>query len=299
MTKNKEIAVNGVEIRFYEEMEEDFISLTDIAKKFNNRTDQLILNWIRTRSTVEFLGAWEIIHNPNFNPLNFEGIRNQTGSATFVLTISDWVEHTGAIGITAKPGRYGGTFAHKDIAFEFLSHLSPAFKLFVYKEFQRLKELETQQTNEALDWNLKRTLSKMNYTVHTDAIKETLIPPRISKGTGIVYAGEADVLNMAVFGTTARTWKRSNEKLKGNIRDYDTPEQLLVLSNLEAVNAELIRMKLTQEERIDILNQAAIKQMQSLLSSPSLPKLLDEGIGETSTKIKSSPDYDRQTLPEI
>ncbi len=279
MTKNKIIAVEGVEIRFYREMEEDFISLTDIAKKFNEKSGQLITNWLRTRSTVNFLGAWETLHNTHFNVLNFENIKNKTGEPTFVLSVTDWVEQTGAIGIRGKTGRYGGTFAHRDIAFEFLSYLSPTFKLYVYKEFQRLKELEARQANQALDWNLKRTLSKINYTVHTDAVKENLIPPRVSKEAGIVYASEADVLNMAVFGMTAKTWKTSNEGLKGNIRDYATPEQLLVLSNLEAVNAELIRMKLTQDERIDILNQAAIKHIQSLLASPSLPKLLEGGKG--------------------
>ncbi len=287
MTRHNTITVEGVDIRFYQEMEEDFISLTDIARKFSDRTDQVILNWLRTRSTVDFLGAWEIIHNQLFNPLNFEGIRNRTGSPTFVLTISDWVEQTKAIGIRAKAGRYGGSYAHKDIAFEFLSYLSPTFKLYVIKEFQRLKELETKQTNQALDWNFKRTLSKMNYTVHTDAIKENLIPPRISKEAGIVYASEADVLNMAVFGMTAKTWKTSNEGLKGNIRDYATPEQLLVLSNLEAVNAELIRMKLTQDVRMDILNQAAIKHLQSLLSSPSLPKLFEPETEKQDTQLPS------------
>jgi KilA-N domain len=279
MTRNKILTVDGVEIRFYQEMEADFISLTDIAKKFNEKTGQLISNWLRTRSTVNFLGAWEILHNGSFNVLNFENIKNLTGEPTFVLSITEWVEQTDAIGIRAKTGRYGGTFAHKDIAFEFLSYLSPTFKLYVIKEFQRLKELEVKETKHELEWSLKRTISKLNYTIHTDAIKDELIPPRVLKGAGVVYAIEADVLNMAVFGTTAKNWKMNNEGKKGNIRDYATPEQLLVLSNLEAINAELIRMKLNQDERIDILNQAAIKHMHSLLSSPSLPKLL-EGDGE-------------------
>lgn len=273
MAKKKTISVEGVEIRYYEERDGDFISLTDIGKKFNNRADQLISNWLRTRSTVNFLGAWEVLHNPNFNSLNFEGIRNQTGEATFVLSVSDWVAETDAIGIRAKAGRYGGTYAHKDIAFEFLSYLSPAFKLYVFKEFQRLKSIEYQEQREALDWSIKRTLSKINYTIHTDAIKEKLIPPRVQKGQGFIYAGEADILNVAVFGLTAKMWRSQNPEAKGNIRDFATTEQLLILSNLEAVNAELIRIGMSQDERVVILNNAAIKQMQSLLSSPSLPGL--------------------------
>lgn len=273
---NTSFTVQGTEIRFYKEKEEDFISLTDIAKKFNSRTGQVISNWLRTRSTVNFLGAWETLHNTNFNVLNFENIKNQTGEPAFVLSIIDWVEQTQAIGIRSKRGRYGGTYAHKDIAFEFLSYLSPTFKLYVFKEFQRLKTEALEENRQLLDWNLKRTLSKINYTVHTDAIKELLIPPRIIKGTGIIYAEEADILNMAVFGMTAKVWRAKNEDLKGNMRNYASPEQLLVLSNLEAINAELIRMGLNQEERIDILNQAAIKQMQSLITSPSITQLPPE-----------------------
>ncbi|WP_052600193.1 KilA-N domain-containing protein [Aureispira sp. CCB-QB1] len=271
--KKTSLTVQGTKIRLYQEKAEDFISLTDIAKKFNPRTGQLILNWLRTRSTISFLGAWETIHNENFNVLKFEYIKNQTGDPTFTLSVSDWMEQTEAIGIKAKTGRYGGTYAHKDIAFEFLSYLSPTFKLYVFQEFQRLKTLEIEEAKLELDWNLKRVLSKVNYTVHTDAIKEKLIPPRITKGQGFIYAGEADILNVAVFGMTAKMWRHQNPKLKGNIRDYASTEQLVVLLNLEAVNAELIRMQLSQDERAEILNQAAIKQMQSLLTSPSLPKV--------------------------
>ena len=279
MAEKNKINVQGVDIRFYQEKEEDFISLTDIAKKFNKKTGQIILNWLRTRSTVSFLGAWEMLHNEDFNVLKFENIKNRTGEPTFVLSITEWVTQTGAIGIRSKTGRYGGTYAHKDIAFEFLSYLSPTFKLYVFKEFQRLKEVEIQQTNHALDWNLKRTISKINYTIHTDAIKQELIPPRITKGKGFIYAGEADILNIAVFGMTAKTWRETNKPQKGNIRDYATTEQLLVLANLEAVNAELIRINLSQDERIDILNKAAIQQMKSLLSSPSLLRLPDKDKG--------------------
>ena len=232
----------------------------------------MILNWLRGRSNNSFLGAWEGIHNADFNVLKFEYIRNMTGEPTFTLSLKDWIKDTNAIGIRSKTGRYGGTYAHKDIAFEFLSYLSPTFKLYVFKEFQRLKEIELSERQEALDWNLKRVLSKVNYTVHTDAIKEQLIPPRL-EGQGFIYAGEADILNVAVFGVTARMWKAHNPDAKGNLRDYATAEQLLVLSNLEAVNAELIRMHLGQDERADILNQAAIKQMQSLITSPSFVKL--------------------------
>lgn len=270
--KQTSLIVEGVKIRLYQEKKEDFISLTDIAKKFNERSGQLILNWLRNRNTISFLGAWETIHNETFNVLEFEYIKNKTGDNTFTLSISDWTKSTNAIGIKSKAGRYGGTYAHKDIAFEFLSYLSPTFKLYVFKEFQRLKTLEIEQTKLEVDWNLKRVLSKVNYTVHTDAIKENLIPPRISKKQGFIYANEADILNVAVFGTTAKMWRLQNKETKGNIRDYATTEQLLVLANLEAVNAELIRMDLSQDERTDILNQAAIKQMQSLLTSPSLPK---------------------------
>ena len=187
MAKNKTITVQGLEIRFYEEKAEDFISLTDIAKKYNKRTDQVILNWIRTRSTIDFLGAWEVLHNMKFEEANFVNIRNQAGTAAFVLTVTDWVGQTGAIGIRAKAGRYGGTYAHKDIAFEFLSHLSPTFKLFVFKEFQRLKLEESREKQEVLEWNLKRTLSKLNYTVQTDAIKDILIPKKIGQISGLIH----------------------------------------------------------------------------------------------------------------
>jgi hypothetical protein len=270
--KQHTLKVQGLTIKFYQEKKEDFISLTDIAKKFNERTGQLILNWLRVRNTVNFLGVWETLHNGNFNVLEFEYIKSMTGENTFTLSVSDWVQKTNAIGIRSKTGRYGGTYAHKDIAFEFLSYLSPAFKLYVIQEFQRLKEQERAEKQQALDWSLKRVLTKVNYTVHTDAIKERLIPPKV-KGGGFIYANEADILNVAVFGCTAKMWSTQNPELKGNIRDYASTEQLLLLSNLEAVNAELIRIDLAEDERTEILNRAAIKQMNSLLSSPSYKKL--------------------------
>ncbi|MFN0035541.1 MAG: KilA-N domain-containing protein [Saprospiraceae bacterium] len=269
------LSVEGTEIRFFTEKEDDFISMTDIAKRFNERTDQVISNWLRTRTTVEFLGAWEMLHNADFNPLNFEGIKSQTGAATFVLTITDWVAQTSAIGIRAKPGRYGGTYAHKDIAFEFLSYLSPAFKLYVIKEFQRLKAVESRQTEGALDWNLKRALTKINYLIHTDAVRERLVPPRIynTNQEGIVYASEADLLNLALFGVTAKSWREANPDSKGNIRDSATSEQLLVLANLENLNAEFIRQGLPKEMRLQRLNEIAIHQMELLLNVPALKQL--------------------------
>ncbi len=263
--KNATINVEGTEIRIYNENESDFISMTDIAKRFNERTDQVILNWLRTRATIDFLGAWEILYNPNFNPLNFEGIRNQTGAAAFVLTISDWVEKTNAVGIHAKQGRYGGTYAHRDIAYEFLSYLNPTFKLYVIKEFQRLKQEETK----ALDWQIKRTLSKVNYRIHTDAVKNHLIPLKIqdTKFEGLYYASEADLLNLAIFNITAKEWRETNPDLKGNMRDYATVEQLLVLSNMENLNAEFIKMGISKEDRLTKLNDVAIYQMQLLVGT--------------------------------
>lgn len=277
--KNNIINVDGTEIRIYNEEEKDFISMTDIAKRFNERTDQVILNWLRTRTTIEFLGAWEILYNPNFNPLNFEGIRNQTGAATFVLTVSDWVEKTSAIGIHAKQGRYGGTYAHRDIAYEFLSYLNPTFKLYVIKEFQRLKQEETK----SLDWQIKRTLSKVNYKIHTDAVKNHLIPLKIqdTKFEGLYYASEADLLNLAIFNMTAKEWREANPDLKGNMRDYATAEQLLVLANMENLNAEFIKMGISKEDRLTKLNDVAIYQMQLLVGTPNLG-LLKSGNHETN-----------------
>ena len=267
---NKEttILVEGTEIRFYKESDEDFISLTDIARRFNERTGQLILNWMRTRTTIEYLGAWEVLHNANFNVLNFEDIKNQTGSATFVLAINDWTERTGAIGIRAKTGRYGGTFAHRDIAYEFLSYLSPTFKLYVIKEFQRLKKDETK----SLNWEIKRILSKVNYKIHADAIKNHLVPLKVqdTKFESLYYASEADLLNMALFSTTAKEWRENNPDLKGNMRDYATAEQLLVLANLENLNAEFIKMGFPKEDRLRKLNDVAIYQMELLVAMPSM-----------------------------
>jgi hypothetical protein len=267
MATKKTITVQGTEIRFYYEREEDFLSLTDIARKFDERTGRLIANWLRTRSTVSFLEAWELLHNQDFNILESEYIKNRTGDNAFVLSVVDWREKTNAIGIRAKKGRYGGTYAHRDIAFEFASWLSPTFKLYVFKEFQRLKEVEAKEKHETLEWNVKRLLSKVNYKIQTDAIKKNLIPSNIKSGIkGYYYASEADLLNMAMFGMTAKEWRNINSKMKGNLRDNATHEQLLVLANLETHNAEFIKEGLSQEERLEKLNEIAIYQMRLLVN---------------------------------
>lgn len=218
--------------------DDDFISLTDIARfKDAEHTDDLIRNWLRGRNTIEFVGIWETLNNPNFNPVEFDGIRIQAGLNSFALTPKQWIERTGAIGIVSKTGRYGGTFAHKDIAFEFASWISVEFKLYLIKEFQRLKEDEQKQ----LGWDIKRNLAAINYRIHTDAIKENLVPAELTKSqVSMIYASEADVLNMALFGMTAKNWRETNPGLKGNIRDYANVSQLVCLSNLENLNAHFI-----------------------------------------------------------
>ena len=224
------------------------------------------------RNTIELLGFWESIYNPNFKPLEFEGFRKQAGLNSFVMTPKRWIENTNAIGIISKSGRYGGTFAHKDIAFEFASWISIEFKLYVIKEFQRLKADENDRLK--LEWNLQRTLAKVNYHIHTDAIKENLIPKELSKSQiSFVYANEADLLNMALFGFTAKEWRDNNSDKDGNVRDQATIEQLVVLSNLESINAVLINQGLSQSERLQQLNQIAITQMKSLVANQQVKKL--------------------------
>ena len=249
------------------------ISLTDIARNKNaGLTDDLIRNWLRNRNTIEFLGIWERLNNPGFNPVEFDGFRKSAGLNSFALTPRQWIEKTGAVGILSKPGRYGGTFAHKDIAFEFATWISVEFKLFLIKEFQRLKEDENSRLS--LAWNLNRTLSKLNYRIHTDAIQAHLIPPEVTPAqAAITYATEADLLNVALFGRTAKQWRDANPKLDGNMRDHATVEQLLVLANLEGMNAELIHMRLSQGDRLTRLNQIAIRQMQVLTATPAVRKL--------------------------
>jgi hypothetical protein len=270
MSNSKSINVKGTEVSIINHLNEDYISLTDMIKSFGD--DTIIKNWLRNRNTVEFLGIWEQINNPNFNSVEFDLIRNQTGLNSFVLSVKKWVDTTNAIGILASAGRYGGTYAHKDIAFEFGSWLSPEFKLYLIKEFQRLKEEESK--NKSLSWNLQRTLAKVNYKIHTDAIKENLIPIKVTKQqASFIYANEADLLNVALFGLTAKEWRNFNPNLKGNIRDYAAIEQLVVLSNLESLNAVLINNEMGQSDRLIQLNKIAITQMKSLLSHIQIKKL--------------------------
>jgi hypothetical protein len=271
--KKAVVTVKGTAITVMAYQEQDYLSLTDIAKhKEPKRSDHVIQNWMRNRNTIEFLGIWESLNNPTFKPLEFEGFRNQAGLNSFVLTPRQWVNATGAIGLLSKSGRYGGTFAHKDIAFEFASWISVEFKLFLIKEFQRLKEDENSRLS--LAWNLNRTLSKLNYRIHTDAIQAHLIPPEVTPAqAAITYANEADVLNVALFGHTAKQWRDTNPGLDGNMRDHATVEQLLVLANIEGMNAELIHMRLSQGDRLRRLNEIAIRQMQVLTTVPAAKQL--------------------------
>jgi hypothetical protein len=271
--KQNKLIVQETLISIRQHEKEDFISLTDISRyKDSDRSDYILQNWMRNRETIEFLGLWEKINNEDFNSIEFDGIRNKSGVNSFILTPKQWINSTSAIGIISKAGRYGGTFAHKDIAFEFASWISAEFKLFLIKEFQRLKNEEIE--NKSLEWNLSRSLSKINYKIHTDAIKENLIPGTISKpNKGFVYANEADVLNIALFGLTAKEWRENNPKQDGNIRDYANVEQLIVLSNMESVNAELIKQGMLQADRLVVLNSMAISQMKSLINNPTIKKL--------------------------
>ncbi|MDE6099780.1 MAG: KilA-N domain-containing protein [Paramuribaculum sp.] len=253
--------------------EQDFISLTDMAtaKDGENRSADIIKNWLRNRYTIEFLGTWEIIHNPNFKVVEFDHFRMSAGLPSFVLSATEWIERTNAIGITVKRGRYGGTYAHKDIAFEFGSAISVPFKLYLIEEFQRLKTDELKQ----LGWSAKRELSKINYRIHTDAIKTHLLPAEITREqASYVYADEADVLNVAMFGKTARQWREENPDLKGNIRDYASINELICLSNMENLNAVFIGQGMPQSERLMKLNQIAIHQMNILESENNGRKLL-------------------------
>ena len=270
---SKKIEVLAREVRLTGVNDQDYICLTDIARyKDSERTDYLISNWLRNRNTIEFLGIWEQINNPGFKPIEFDGIKKEAGLNSFILTAKKWIERTGAIGIQSKAGRYGGTYAHLDIALEFASWISVEFKLYLIKEFQRLKETERQ----TLGWDIRRNLAKINYRIHTDAIQTHLIPPELGKAqTSLVYASEADVLNMALFGQTATQWRSQNPGDKGNIRDHATSAQLVCLSNLENLNALFIAQSLPQPERLARLNQIAIHQMKLLTADNRLPKLPD------------------------
>ena len=253
---------------------EDYISLTDIAKYKNPEFPaDVIKNWLRVHSTIEFLGLWEQLHNQNFKLVEFDQFKIESGSNSFVLSPQKWIKTTNAIGIVSKSGRYGGTYAYKDIAFEFASWVSPEFKLYIIQDYQRLKSEKSHQ--DTLDWNVKRLLSKANYRIHTDAIKQNLIPPDVSKiNQSRIYANEADLLNVALFGKTASEWRNENpDKKNENIRDYATIEQLLVLSNLESLNALLIEKGVSQDERLKQLNSTAIQQLKSLTNNKSVHKL--------------------------
>jgi len=275
MSKNRKltIAVQGASVTVLSQNQQDIICLTDIAKYKNpDHPDDVIRNWLRNRNTVEFLGVWERLNNPAFNPVEFDGIRMQTGLNSFVLTSKQWIEKTGAVGLTSSAGRYGGTYAHKDIAFEFAAWVSVEFKLYLIREFQRLKDDENDRLQ--LNWNLQRTLAKINYRIHTDAIKETLIPPSVTKAqAAAVYASEADLLNVALFGQTAKQWRDAHPDAEGNIRDHAPLEQLVVLTNLESLNSVLVRQGLPQPERLAMLNGIAITQMRTLLAASSVRRL--------------------------
>ena len=274
MSKKKQIIeIKGSEIAIIKSNQQDYISITDIAKYKNKEATGLVIShWLSTKYTIEFMGIWERMHNPNFNVTEFRNIKNDSGSNGFILSSKNWISNTKAIGIISKAGRYGGTYAHKDIAFEFASWISAEFKLYLIKEFQRLKEDENDRLK--LDWNLQRTLSKVNYTIHTDAIKENLIPTTLTgKQTATIYASKADILNMALFGITALQWRTQNPNEKGNIRDMATLEQLVVLSNLESINSVLIHQGLEQSERLIQLNKIAITQMNSLLNHKAIKKI--------------------------
>lgn len=270
-TQKSSIEVQGAAITILTQNSQDFISLTDMAKKFGD--DVLIYSWMRNRNTLEFIGIWEKIHNPDFKGFEFETFKSQAGLNSFSLTPRKWIEATGAIGFESRAGRYGGgTFAHKDIAFEFGSWLSPEFKLYLIKEFQRLKDEENDRLK--LEWNLQRTLAKINYRIHTDAIKETLIPAAVTKAqASFTYASEADLLNIALFGQTAQQWRDAHPDAEGNLRDHAPLEQLVVLTNLESLNAMLIRQGLPAPERLLKSNEIAITQMRTLLADTNLKKL--------------------------
>jgi hypothetical protein len=269
------IHANGIEIDIYtSDFENEFISLTDIARYKSDDPTSVIQNWMRGRDVIEFLGLWEKLHNENFKPIEFEGFKNEAGANAFTMSPKKWIESTNAIGIVSKSGRYGGTFAHSDIAFEFASWISPEFKLYIIKDYKRLKTEENSRLS--INWNLNREISKLNYKIHTDAIKENLIPKELTqKQISYTYASEADLLNTVLFGKTAKEWREENPTEKGNIRDYATLHQLLVLANMESYNAILIKQGKSQSERMQLLHELAVQQMTTLsqISMPNLPSV--------------------------
>lgn len=274
MAKQNEIKVKTAIIKTMRKNGMDFLCITDIARQKNSiDPNGVIANWMRNRNTIEFLGIWETLYNPNFNPLEFEGFKTEAGLNAFTLSPTRWIEATRAIGIVSQPGRYGGTYAYSDIAFEFASWISVEFRLYLVKEFQRLKADEQKQ----IGWSAKRELSKINYRIHTDAIKQHLIPAEVTPAqANVIYAEEADVLNVAMFGITARQWREANPELKGNIRDYATINELICLSNMENINAVLIDEDIAQGERLLKLNQIAIQQMRVLEGDGARKLLTDE-----------------------
>lgn len=275
MAGKKTLTVQNFDIALISEDDRDYLSLTDIDRKFEGN-GRHIENWMRNQNTIEYLAVWEELHNPSFNSMQLHGIKEQIGLNRFLLSVKKWIEQTGAIGIRAQAGRFGGTFAHPDIAFHFCLWLSPTFQLYVSKEFQRLKQQESENQTAALDWNLRRALSKVNYRIHTESIRENLIPARLAgmpKTEEITFASEADLLNLALFGITAKTWRQQFPELKGNLRDHATNEQLLVLANLESHNAQFIKEGLARDERLLKLNEIAIYQMQILANLPAVRQL--------------------------
>jgi len=274
MTKKETLNVKGTEIILFSHQKEDYISLTDMAKyRDNENPSQVISLWLRTYSTIEYLGLWETLNNPDFKPHIYEGFKSESAKPHFWMSPQKWINETNAIGMVSKSGRHGGgTFAHSDIAFKFAAWISAEFELYLVTEFKRLKQDE--QRRLSIEWNLQRTLSKINYRIHTDAIKEHIIPSKVTKAQiSYTYAEEADLLNVALFGITAKQWRDANPDLKGNVRDYAALEQLVVLSNMESINALLIQQHLTQSERLVQLNKVAITQMRSLVENKNLKQL--------------------------
>lgn len=269
------IHANGIDIGIYtQDFENEFISLTDIARYKSDDPTAVIQNWMRNRDVIEFLGLWETLHNPEFNPLEFEGFREQAGANAFTMSPRKWIEATNAIGIVSKSGRYGGTFAHSDIAMSFATWISPEFQLYIMKDYRRLKTDENSRLS--LNWNLNREISRLNYRIHTDAIRDNLIPPELTPlQISFTYANEADMLNVVLFGKTAKQWKDENPSAKGNMRDEATLNQLLVLANLESYNAILINQGKNQRQRMELLRQLAVQQLRTLetVELRNLPKL--------------------------
>jgi len=273
--KKDTIHAKGIDIGIYTaDFQNEFISLTDIAKFKSDEPNDVIKNWMRGRDTIEFLGLWESLHNSDFKPVEFDGFKKQAGANSFTMSPTKWIKGVNAIGIVSKSGRYGGTFAYSDIAFEFASWISAEFKLYIIKDYKRIKSDENSRLS--LNWNLNREISKLNYRIHTDAIKNNLIPSELTPAQiSYTYANEADILNAALFGMTAKQWRNENSEEKGNIRDYASINQLLVLANMESYNAILIEQEMKQSERLVILRQLAVKQLSTLnvLSNNNLPRI--------------------------